>query len=218
MTVSLLRSFPTRADLLAEARAGLLRLTPAEAAASASQLVDLRPAAERVAHGEVPGALVLERSALEFTDLPGPVVLLSGSGDSSSLAAASLARLGVHVADVEGGFAAWVEAGLPVVAGGTPAGRRTTARPAVDLDVARWEVRVGGVPVALTVQEFKLLGALLSARGRVVTRQALAEGLDVYPAATRALDVHVCRLRRKLGDAAPQLVTVRGVGWRFVAD
>ena len=218
MTVTLLRSFPSVADLLAEARAGLHRLTPAEAAASGLLLVDVRPHAERAADGEVPGALVLERSALEFADLPGQVVLLSTHGDSSSLAAASLGRLGVHATDVVGGFEAWAAAGLAVVPGGTPAGRRTPERAAVELDVDRWELRVGGQDVAVTVQEFRVLEALLRARGRVVTRRALAEDLDVWPATSRALDVHVCRLRAKLGEAATRLVTVRGVGWRFVAD
>ena len=217
MSVTLLRTHPTPSELLAEARRGLSRLRPEEAHRSGALLVDLRPERVRVADGEVPGALVLERSDLEFTPLPGPVVLLSATGDSSSLAAASLGRLGVHVADVVGGFAAWRDAGLPVTAGGTAPGSRTPERPRVEVDVARWEVRVGGVPVAVTVQELKLLAALVAARGRVVTRQVLAEALDVYPATTRALDVHVCRLRRKLGEAGSTVVTVRGVGWRYVA-
>jgi DNA-binding response OmpR family regulator len=44
----------------------------------------------------------------------------------------------------------------------------------------------------------------------------LADRVGVYNGATRALDVHVCRLRRKLGPAADRLVTIRGVGWQLL--
>lgn len=215
MTVTPLRAYRTSLDLLDEARRGLLRLRPCDVGASGRLLVDLRPLPERLDAGEVPGALVVERLDLEFTDFGGPLVLLSGTGRSSSLAAASLARLGYSVADVVGGYAAWRDAGLRTVPGGMPAGRRTPTRAVVEVDASRWEVRLLGEPVPVTVQEFKVLDALVGAGGRVVTRAALAEQLEIYPATTRALDVHVCRLRRKLGPAADQLVTVRGVGWRF---
>lgn len=119
--------------LLAEARARLDRLTPAEAAAevaSGAVLVDIRPAAQRAAEGEVPGALVVERNVLEWrfdvtsgAALPvaAPdlrVVVLCQEGYTSSLAAAALRDVGVHRAtDVDGGFAAWRAAGLPTTPG-----------------------------------------------------------------------------------------------------
>ena len=56
-------------DLLAEARSRLQRVTPAEAAerwAAGAVLVDIRPAAQRAAEGEVPGALLVERNVLEW--------------------------------------------------------------------------------------------------------------------------------------------------------
>lgn len=233
MTVTALRSVPEPRsvdDLLWEARSGLDRYSPARAAAAVGRgalLVDIRPHAQRVLEGEVPGALVLERNVLEWRLDPQSsarvpeasyaleVVVLCSEGYTSSLAAASLQVLGVSRAtDLEGGFAAWRDAGLPVVAGGTPAGERSGAR-RLAVDVDRWEVRVEGEPVHLTRQEFRVLAALDEARGRVVTRARMAELLDVYPATTRALDVHVCRLRAKLGSAGPLLVTVRGVGWRL---
>ena len=126
------------ADVLTEARARLRRLTPAEAHAAHADgalLVDIRPVAQRLAAGEVPGALVLERNVLEWrldptsgANIPEAdhdlhVVVLCQEGYTSSLAAASLQDLGVHRAtDVAGGMVAWREAGLPVVQGCTPAG------------------------------------------------------------------------------------------------
>ena len=87
------------------------------------------------------------------------------------------------------------------------------------LDPACHEVFVGGTPVELTRAEFRLLQALLSARGRVLSRDQLIDelhGLDGV-VLDRTIDAHVRRLRRKLGDdaEAPRYVaTVRGVGYR----
>ena len=92
---------------------------------------------------------------------------------------------------------------------------RLYAPPLVDVDEDRWEARVLGRLVHLTRLEFQLLAALHQADGRVITRPVMAERLGVYDGATRALDVHVCRLRNKLGPAAGSLVTVRGVGWKL---
>ena len=116
-------------ELLAAARTRLGRLTPDEAHAAVGRgavLVDIRPAAQRAAEGEVPGALVVERNVLEWRFDPCcdarlpiaaydlPVVVLCSEGYTSSLAAAALQDLGVHGAtDVVGGFHAWVAAGLP---------------------------------------------------------------------------------------------------------
>jgi rhodanese-related sulfurtransferase len=124
-------------ELLAEARAGLRRLGPGEAAAARDRgavLVDIRPAASRAAEGEVPGALVVERNVLEWRFAPdsewrlpqaGPdarVVLFCNEGYASSFAADTLRRLGVRRAtDVDGGFRAWAAAGLPTVPGGSSA-------------------------------------------------------------------------------------------------
>ena len=124
-------------DLLAEARAGLPRLTPQETAAAAGRgavLVDIRPHAFRADEGEIPGALIVERNVLEWRFGPTSewrlpqagadveVVVVCNEGFTSSLAAHALRRLGVRrAADLDGGFRAWKAAGLPTVPGGSPA-------------------------------------------------------------------------------------------------
>jgi len=235
MPVTALRALPTPRsvdDLLWEARLQLDRLSPTAALAAQQRgalLVDIRPHAQRVCEGEVPGALVVERNVLEWRLDPSSsariaeagydthAVVFCSEGFTSSLAAASLQVLGISRAtDLTGGFLGWRAAGLPTVAGGTSAGERSGAPVLLSIDASTWEARVSGVLVQLTRQEFKVLSALHDARGRVLSRAVMAQLVDVYPATTRALDVHVCRLRAKLGPAADLLVTVRGVGWRLL--
>ncbi len=124
-------------ELLNRARAGLARVTAREAArwqGDGAVLVDIRPYSNRLAEGEIPGAVVVERIVLEWRldptgehRLPGltaktPVVIFCNEGYASSLAAADARALGlVDVTDVVGGFRAWQSAGLPTAPGGTPA-------------------------------------------------------------------------------------------------
>jgi DNA-binding response OmpR family regulator len=88
------------------------------------------------------------------------------------------------------------------------------------IDPARFEVRRGEQIVPLTKVEFRLLLALVSADGRVLTRDQLLDvvyGQDDSEVLDRTIDVHIGRLRDKLGDdaASPRYVaTVRGVGYR----
>jgi DNA-binding response OmpR family regulator len=85
------------------------------------------------------------------------------------------------------------------------------------IDTAKHEATVSGEPIKLTLTEFRLLTALVSARGRVLTRDQLmdkAMGADVF-VTDRAIDVHVTAIRKKLGDAHWLLHTVRGVGYRL---
>jgi rhodanese-related sulfurtransferase len=117
-------------ELLDEARGRIDRVEPAEAAkrfAEGALLVDTRPAFQRDADGEVPGALVVERNHLEWRFDPASdarlpeatgydveVIVMCDEGYSSSLAADSLRALGLHRAsDVVGGYQAWRAAGLP---------------------------------------------------------------------------------------------------------
>jgi two-component system phosphate regulon response regulator PhoB len=85
------------------------------------------------------------------------------------------------------------------------------------INPGRYEVLVQGQPVDLTVTEFRLLSMLARRPGWVFTRSQLVEGVhgDDYPVSDRAVDVQIVGLRRKLGDAAVYVETVRGVGYRF---
>ena len=85
------------------------------------------------------------------------------------------------------------------------------------IDPSKHEITVNGEPVRLTLTEFKLLSALVAARGRVLTRDQLmdkAMGTDVF-VTDRAIDVHVTAIRKKLGAASWLVHTVRGVGYRL---
>jgi len=90
----------------------------------------------------------------------------------------------------------------------------------LELDLARGSVRVAGREVALSVLELRLLGALLAADGRILSRDQLLDaihGIGEAGVTDRAIDVYVKRLREKLGDdpAMPRYVaTVRGAGYR----
>lgn len=87
----------------------------------------------------------------------------------------------------------------------------------LSIDSSKHEVAVNGEVVRLTLTEFKLLSALASARGRVLTRDQLmdkAMGADVF-VTDRAIDVHVTAIRKKLGSANWLVHTVRGVGYRL---
>ena len=78
-------------------------------------------------------------------------------------------------------------------------------------------VDVDGQSVSLTLTEFRLLSAVLSARGRVLTRDRLIDraiGPDAV-VTDRTIDVHLTALRRKLGHARRYIETVRGVGYRL---
>ena len=87
------------------------------------------------------------------------------------------------------------------------------------VDRAAHKVTVAGQDVELTATEYKLLVTLAERRGRVQTRAQLLETVwDAHPdIQTRTVDMHMQRLRAKLGAAADLLETVRGFGYRFRA-
>ena len=101
----------------------------------------------------------------------------------------------------------------PAVSGG---GRTLRAGPiVVDLNALR--VAIDGRDVDLTPTEYRLLVTLLERRGRVQSRQQLLEqAWDIHARIeTRTVDMHVQRLRSKLGDYGDHIETVRGFGYRF---
>jgi len=79
-------------------------------------------------------------------------------------------------------------------------------------------VTVDGEPIRLTRREFELLKCLVENRNRVLSRDRLLERVWGYEQfiETRSVDVHVGRLRSKLGAAGDQIETVVGLGYRFV--
>lgn len=124
-------------QMLENARADLRRLYVYDLSAALARgaiLVDIRPAAQRVREGALPGALVIERNVLEWRLDPTSSARLSlavdhdvewiifcSEGYTSSLAAASLQQLGLHRAtDLIGGYQALKSAGLLTVAVGAP--------------------------------------------------------------------------------------------------
>ena len=125
-------------DLLAAARAGLRRLSPAEVVEAQQRgalLVDTRTAEQRSRQGELPGAVVIDRTVLEWRlDPSSPwripelasadqvVVVVCRQGFSSSLAAASLQAVGLpNATDMVGGVEAWLAEGLRVLGGSADA-------------------------------------------------------------------------------------------------
>jgi len=122
-------------EVLARARARLSRVEPASLSALPEDhlLVDIRPLHDRVADGEIPGAVPIERIVLEWRlDPEGShrlpdftadttVVVFCNEGYSSSLAARDLQDVGLpNATDLVGGFHAYRDAGLPIQTGGTP--------------------------------------------------------------------------------------------------
>jgi len=87
----------------------------------------------------------------------------------------------------------------------------------IELDLDRWTAHVSGKPIALTKKEFMLLQALIESHGRTLSRKYLLQTVWSLRAAveTRTIDVHIARLRRKLGSAGRYILTVRNVGFRF---
>jgi rhodanese-related sulfurtransferase len=122
-------------ELLNEARQRLDRVDAERARREQREgsavLVDIRPAAQRAEHGEIPGALIVERNVLEWrfdprsdarlpiADFDLRVIVVCQEGYTSSLAAAALHDLGVvRATDLAGGYDRWRVAGLPIQAGG----------------------------------------------------------------------------------------------------
>ncbi|MCX6104905.1 MAG: response regulator transcription factor [Proteobacteria bacterium] len=92
---------------------------------------------------------------------------------------------------------------------------RLTVGP-ITIDSERHEVFIKEQPLVLTLAEYRLLATLISRPGRVFTREQLLEkitGGETY-VIDRNVDVHVRAIRKKMGDDAEFIVTVRGVGYK----
>ena len=121
---------PSVDELLAETRGGLTRLRPEAAFAGLTDgavLVDIRSLEQRIVEGEVPGAIIIGRNVLEWRLDPrsearipalarsdAQIIVMCSEGYASTLAAATLRRIGLREATyLDGGFQAWQAAGLP---------------------------------------------------------------------------------------------------------
>ncbi len=85
------------------------------------------------------------------------------------------------------------------------------------VDPTRHQVTLGGQMLELTATEFKLLHFLSARPGWVFSRYQIVDAVhgDDYPVTDRSIDVQIVGLRKKLGDHASLIETVRGVGYRF---
>lgn len=105
-------------------------------------------------------------------------------------------------------------------AGGVVVPRRRYQIGPLDVDVGRHTAMVAGASVHLSALEMRLLVYMIERRGRVCSRAALLTDVCGYhpDVTTRADDVHVTRLRGKLGPAAGLIETVRGAGYRLSGE
>jgi DNA-binding response OmpR family regulator len=195
-----------------------VRIAPAEASA----LIDAPPADVVLVDGrrELPHARSLCR-VLRTTGLDCPLLLVATEGGL----AAVTAEWGVDDVLLDTAGPAEVEARLRLALGRRAATGETDDIPDeirngdLSIDEATYTARLRGRVLDLTFKEFELLKYLAQHPGRVFTRAQLLQevwGYD-YFGGTRTVDVHVRRLRAKLGSEHEQLIgTVRNVGYRFV--
>ena len=148
-----------------------------------------------------------------------PIILLTARGEQTNRVAGL--ELGADDYVVKPFSApevvARVRAQLRRAQGFAAASERLLRVGAVEVDLASRRCRVDGREVELTRREFDLLARLMHAPGRAYTRDELLElvwGSEYL--SPKTVDVHVARLRRKLGDALP-IRALRGVGYRLEA-
>lgn len=105
-----------------------------------------------------------------------------------------------------------------------PTGRLTQVLRAGSIEMVpeQWVVYLGGSAIDLTEKEYRLLQELLEAKGRVLTRETLLERVwghqKFFNLETRTVDVHMSRLRNKLGTSSANIITVRNVGYRIAVN
>src|SRR5690348_10429588 len=110
------------------------------------------------------------------------------------------------------------EAGATPSVDAVPPAPRPIERGQLRIDPASRTATLGGVEVDLTPKEYELLLLLASHPGRAFSREFLVEHLwgYEYDGFDRTVDTHMTRLRKKLGTVGEKIVTVWGVGYRFV--
>ncbi|WP_322750438.1 MULTISPECIES: response regulator transcription factor [unclassified Frankia] len=201
---------------------GLLTHTVRVAPLEASALLDAPPVDVVVVDGR--RELVVARGLcrlLRTTGLTTPLLALVTEG---GLAAVS-ADWGVDDVVLDSAGPAEVEARLRLAIGRVAAAGGTAEAGVIrsgdlSVDETTYSAKLRGRPLELTFKEFELLKYLAQHPGRVFTRAQLLQevwGYDYY-GGTRTVDVHVRRLRAKLGPEHESMIgTVRHVGYKFVA-
>ena len=159
---------------------------------------------------------------LRTTGTSSPVIAIVTEGGLTAIAA----DWGIDDVVLEHAGPAEVEARIRLALGRAEAGEDTSGTEEIrsgdlSIDEATYQARLGGRPLDLTFKEFELLKYLAQHPGRVFSRAQLPQevwGYD-YFGGTRTVDVHVRRLRAKLGPEREVLIgTVRNVGYKFVAQ
>lgn len=189
-----------------------VRVIPAEPAALVSA-----PVADIVildARRDLVAAKSLAK-VLHTTGMSAPLVIVLNEGGLQAISA----EWGASDFILESAGPGEIEARLRIVVGrGRPAEKSTTIEAAgVVIDEASYSAKVHGKPLDLTFKEFELLRFLAQHPGRVFSREQLLSevwGYD-YFGGTRTVDVHIRRLRAKLGELEGFIGTVRNVGYRF---
>ncbi|MFT4215428.1 MAG: response regulator transcription factor [Microbacterium sp.] len=167
------------------------------------------------ARGDLAGAKSLCK-ILTTTGLDAPLLLIVTEG---GLAAVSI-DWGVDDVVLTDAGPAEVDARIRLAIGRHSAEHESTSRvqtSGITIDESSYSAKVHGRPLDLTYKEFQLLHFLATHPSRVFTREQLLSevwGYD-YFGGTRTVDVHVRRLRAKLGDLEQLIGTVRNVGYRF---
>ncbi|KAA9085347.1 winged helix-turn-helix domain-containing protein [Microbacterium radiodurans] len=189
-----------------------VRLIPAEPA----QLVSA-PSADVIfldARQDLVGAKSLCK-ILSTTGLDAPLVLIVTEGGLTAVSP----DWGVDDVILATAGPAEVDARIRLVAGRTSQEQVSTRiqTSGISIDESSYSAKVHGKPLDLTYKEFQLLHFFATHPSRVFTREQLLSevwGYD-YFGGTRTVDVHVRRLRAKLGDLEQLIGTVRNVGYRF---
>lgn len=191
---------PVEAHLPAEPAPAVLVHLGAPAGTDAPDLTELARTVERLIHTLAPDVVTRISVALPATD---PGRASTAATGSPATAEAALRLVG--------------QPAPPAQPGGDGAEGTLGAGSGLELDLARRVVRVDGREASLTRREFDLLAYLHQRRGVALSRRELMARVwgSGYLAGDRTVDVHVRRVRVKLGRHADRLRTLRGYGYRF---
>jgi len=201
---------------------------------------DILPALDMLAHEVIPvngaDAALSHKGAIDLIVVDGRVDLMQARTTCQLLVQAGQSRVlllvpvvslpvlnsgwGIDDFVVESATAAEIDARMRLLLEATPMSSAIVSGP-LTIDDASYTVTANGRPIDLTYTEFELLKYMVAHEGRVLTREQLLSdvwGYD-YFGGTRTVDVHIRRLRAKLGPRLEHYIqTVRNVGYRFSPD